>query len=236
MLSLSPRFDLFRFAFPKDFLPTEIEDKYQTILNRTPGVFSIPIDYLNESIQGITFPGLSDLNIQQVQHSSNSISTTEYSQKSLRSKKINVEPKTDITYISSSNPLNNMDKQFKVTFRMNQGMYNYFMMYETIFYKLCKPINYGPQDVLYIELLDEEGVVRSKIKFIDVHIDGIDGLDFTYNKLTRDLFTFDVIFKFNNVDFEFIDAQPIYMDEEKILNEENYNKLLKEWEERKKST
>ena len=197
MLSLSPRFDLFRFAFPKEFLPREIEDKYQTLLNRTPGVLSNPIDYLNESIQGISFPGISDINIQQQQHSSNSI-------KKIHGKS-NVEPKTDITYISSSNPLDKIEKQFKVTFRLNQGFYNYFMLYETIFHKICKPINKDPERMLYIELLDEEGVIRSRIKFIDVHIDGIDGLDFNFNKLDRETGTFDVNFKFNNIDFEFIE-------------------------------
>lgn len=197
MLSLSPRYDLFKFAFPKDFLPKNIESKYLEILNKNPGVITTPIDYLNESIQGINIPGISDVNIQQVQHSSNSISRN--------SNRFNVEPKTDITYTSPSNPLDKIEKQFKVTFRMNQGLYNYFMLYETIFYRICKPLDYGPDRVLYIELLNEDGVITSRIIFYDVYIDGIDGLDFNFNKLERDAGTFDVTFKFNNIDFEFID-------------------------------
>lgn len=199
MLSLSPRYDLFRFAFPKDFLPKDIESKYQSILDKNPGVIASPIDYLNESIQGINFPGISDINIQQTQHSSNSIERS--------NNKFNVEPKTDITYTTPSNPLDKIDKQFKVTFRMNQGMYNYFMLYETIFYRICKPLDYGPDKVLYIELLDEEGVITSRIVFYDVYIDGIEGLDFNFNKLDRDAGTFDVNFKFNNIDFEFVDFE-----------------------------
>lgn len=199
MLSLSPRYDLFRFAFPKDFLPKDIESKYQTILDKNPGVIASPIDYLNESIQGINFPGISDINIQQIQHSSNSIERS--------NNRFNVEPKTDITYTTSSNPLDKIDKQFKVTFRMNQGLYNYFMLYETIFYRICKPLDYGPDKVLYIELLDEDGVITSRIVFYDVYIDGIDGLDFNFNKLDRDAGTFDVNFKFNNIDFEFVNFE-----------------------------
>ena len=197
MLSLSPRYDLFKFAFPKDFLPKNIESKFLEILNKNPGVITTPIDYLNESIQGINIPGISDVNIQQVQHSSNSISRN--------SNRFNVEPKTDITYTTPSNPLDKIEKQFKVTFRMNQGLYNYFMLYETIFYRICKPLDYGPDRVLYIELLNEDGVITSRIIFYDVYIDGIDGLDFNFNKLERDAGTFDVTFKFNNIDFEFID-------------------------------
>ena len=55
-LSLSPRFDLFKFKLPKDFLADQVTEKYQIILNETPGVITKPIDYLNESIQGISFP------------------------------------------------------------------------------------------------------------------------------------------------------------------------------------
>ena len=196
MLSLSPRYDLFRFSFPKDFLPEEIEAKYQKLLNKNQAVLTTPIDYLNESIQGINFPGISDILIQQQQHSSNDI------KRGLG--KINVEPKTDITYQSTTNPLDKINKEFKVTFRYNQGLYNYFMMYETIFHQVCKPIDRGHQPVLYIELLSETGTITSRIIFKDVLIDGIDGLEFNFNKIEREAGTFDVTFKFNNIDFEFI--------------------------------
>lgn len=197
MLSLSPRYDLFKFSLPKDFLPKEVEEKYQKLLNKNQAVLTTPIDYLNESIQGINFPGISDILIQQQQHSSNNI------KRGLG--KINVEPKTDITYQTTSNPLDKITKEFKVTFRFNQGLYNYFMLYETIFYQICKPIDRGHIPVLYIELLGESGVITSRILFKDVLIDGIDGLEFNFNKTERDSGTFDVMFKFNNIDFEFID-------------------------------
>lgn len=196
MLSLSPRYDLFKFQFPRDFLPKEVEEKYIKIINKEPGVITSCIDYLNESIQGTNLPGVSDVNISQVQHSSNIIERT--------SKRLNVEPKTDIIHTSSSNPLDKINKEFKVTLRMNQGLYNYFMLYETLFHYICKPILRDEEPVLYIELMDEDGVVRSRIKYIDCHMDGIDGLDFTFNKTERDSGTFDITFKFNNIDFEFL--------------------------------
>lgn len=199
MLSLSPRWDLFRFSFPKDFIPENISKKYENILSKNAGVIVTPIDYLNESIQSISIPGISDVNIQQAQHSSNTINRSNVPRK----KVINVEPKTDITYTSTSNPLDKIEKSFKVSFRMNQGLYNYFMVYEIIFYRICKPLDYGPDKVLYIELLDETGKICGRIKFFDVYIDGIDGLEFDYSKLDREHNSFDVTFKFNNIDFEF---------------------------------
>lgn len=197
MLSLSPRFDLFKFTFPKDFLPGEVEKKYAEIINREPGIVTTPIDYLNESIQSINIPGISELLITQSQHESNR------SKPKLRH--INTEPKHDINYLSSGNPLDKLGKEFKVTFRMNQGLFNYFMIYETIFHRYAKPENIRAYDpVFLIDILNEDGTIVSRIKLMDVYIDGIDGLEFNFNKVEREVNTFDVNFKFNNIDFVFI--------------------------------
>lgn len=197
MLSLSPRFDLFRFVLPKDFLPKKVEEKYQAILNREPGVVVTPIDYLNESIQTINIPGISDLVITQQQHDTNSTRP--------RLRKMNVEPKQDVNYLSSGNPLDKLGKEFKVTFRMNQGLYNYFMIYETIFHRYAKPEDVRPYDpVFLIDILNEDGTTISRIKLKDLYIDGIDGLDFNYNKVERDTNTFDLTFRYNNIDFVFV--------------------------------
>ena len=196
MLSLSPRYDLFRFELPKTFLPKEVSDKYQKILNKNAGVLTTPIDYLNESIKGINIPGISDLVTEQQQHSHNSINGLG---------RINVEPGRSNSYKATGNPLDKIDKEITITFRFNQGFYNYFMLYETIFYKYCKPTNIPNEDVLYIELLSETGKINARIKFIDCVLNGIDGLDFDYSKIERDSGTFNLMFKFNNIDFEFVD-------------------------------
>lgn len=198
MLSLSPRYDLFKFSLPKDFLPKEVEEKYQGLLAKNAGVLTTPIDYLNESIQSINFPGISDIIVTQVQHSSNDIKRT--------LGKLNVEPKREQIYSTTANPLDKIEQSFKVTFRMNQGLYNYFMLYETTFHQICKPQEHKHQPVFFIELMDEDGVVTSRIIFKNVLIDGIEGLEFSFNKVERESGTFDVTFKFSNIDFEFIEV------------------------------
>ena len=202
MLSLSPRMDLFRFVLPKDFLPAEVEEKYYKLFQQNAGVITTPIDYLNESIMGVSFPGISDINIVQDQHGSNSIKESNLGK---GMGKINVEPKHEIVYTTPDNPLEKIEKEFKVTFRQNQGLYNYFMLYETIFYKICKPHLYPPVDKLYIDILNEEGLSIARIVFADCHIDGIEGLEFDYTKLEREVGSFQVTFKFNNIDFELMD-------------------------------
>ena len=197
MLSLSPRYDLVRFSFPKTFLPKEIEEKYTAILNKENATLTTAIDYLNESIQSVTMPGISELTIQQVQHGSNGINTN------LPIKKLNVEPAHEMTYIAPGNPLEKIEKEFKVTFRANQGLINYFMLYETAFYLICKGTGGDCEPVLYIDLMDEKGTVISRVKYMDVHMDGLEGREFNYTKVERESDTFEVTFKFNNIDFEY---------------------------------
>lgn len=196
MISLSPRYDLFRIALPKSFLPQEIIEKYSKIIQRDPNVFTTPIDYLNESIQGVTIPGLSELTIEQTQHSNNSIERIK--------NKINVEPSLQIVYKSADNPLAKLEREFSITFRKNQGLYNYFMLYETAFYQFCKPLDKSIDRTIYVELLGEKGEVISFVLFKDCYIDGMEGLEFGYNKTERDSGTFSVRFKFNNIDFDYV--------------------------------
>ena len=209
-LSLSPRYDLFRFNLPKDFLPKEIEEKYMKVLNQNPGVLTTPIDYLNESIQSFHLPGFTGLTMEQTHHEHNTgiVPRSAGSDGLGGLGRIRVEPQHQVVYKSAGNPLDKLEKEFKVTFRMNQGLYNYFMLYETIFHYFLKDIDRPSDPVLYIEVLDETGAKTGRVNLIDCHIDGIDGLDGTFNKTNRDTGTFDILFKFNNIKIEFTPAIP----------------------------
>lgn len=202
MLSLSPRYDLFRFCLPKDFMPNEVSEKYQQYINKEPGVLTRAIDYLNESIKGITFPGISDVNITQPQHSTNSITRQNKTGKNLG--RINIEPKQDNTYVGAANPLDKIERKITVTFRMNQGLMNYFMLYETLFHRICKPYLYAEGDEFSIDVLNGQGVVVSKILLHQVYMDGMQQLDFSFDKIDRQSDTFTVDFVFNNLDMEFM--------------------------------
>lgn len=204
MLSLSPRFDLFVFKIPKDYIPQEILDKYTKVITKQAGVFFESIDYLNESIQGVTFPGMSDLIMEQPQVSTNSIIRTVPT----IGGKINREPAhTNSTY-TGANPIDKIKREMTVTFRQNQGLYNYFMLYETIFYRYCKPELYqNKSEQFVIELLDRTGRITSKIILDQPEISGIDDLDFSYSKIERQEDTFQITFTFNNIDFDIVPQQ-----------------------------
>jgi hypothetical protein len=205
MLSLSPRLDLFVFKFPKDFLPKEIEEKYTKILNREKSVIRTAIDYLNESIQGVSFPGITDLLTEQTQYSPEH-PENKNKQEGLHGKRISIEPSRSNVSYSPKNILSQIGGEFTVTLRKNQGLYNYFMLYETIFYKVLK--EYAnvtkPDDLFEIDILDSTGRVIGRVKLFQPRIDGIDGLEFSYNKLERQVETFDLKFRFNNIDFDIL--------------------------------
>lgn len=201
MLSLSPRFDLFRFVLPNDFLPQDIKDRYSGLF-KDPGVLVSPIDYLNESIKGITIPGMSDVNIKQNQHSYNTINTNLARRGGLG--RLNIEPNHENNYVSPTNPLASISPEFKVTFRLNQGMYNYFMLYETLFRQISKPDPYRYNDFV-IDILSEEGTIIAQVYLYQCLINGIDGLDFSYDKVDRQADTFDVTWVYNNINMKLLE-------------------------------
>ena len=203
-LSLSPRLDLFSFKFPKDFLPDEINEKYAKILNKEKNVIISPIDYLNESIQGVTMPGLQNLLVEQQQHSPLHPANI-HPQKGLAGARVSIEPERVNQTYSPANILSQIGGELKVTFRRNQGLYNYLMLYETAFYKCLKQYASNDGDrVFVLNILDETGLIIGRIQFFDPRIDNIDGIEFSYNKLDRQPDTFDIAFKYNNIDFDLV--------------------------------
>lgn len=197
MLSLSPRYDQFRLLFPKEFLPPEVTSKWQAKINKDAAVITTPIDYLNESIRGISFPGISDLTITQQQHSTNPINRG--------MGRINVEPNQSNTTYTTDNPLSKIQREITVRFRMNQGLYNYWMLYETIFYRVCKHELYADGTDLEIYILDENGTRVVRVLLQQCHISGIDGLEFGFDKTERQTDEFNLTLIFNNIDLELLD-------------------------------
>lgn len=197
MLSLTPRYDLFKFEFPRDWFPDELLEKYAEVLRKNQAVITDPLDYINESIQGATLPGISDLTIVQQQTSTND--------HKLGRMRYNREPFHENSYKTPDNPLAHIEKEFRVTMRQNQGLYNYFMMYETIFWHICKPQMFDRgEDVFKLHILDDKGVINADILLYQPLVTGIDGLEFTYSKVERSTETFNIAFNFNNINFELI--------------------------------
>lgn len=200
-LSLAPRFDQFRFMIPKEYIPQEVRDKYDEILSKNPSVFMNSMDYLNESIKGISLPAIENLIVEQQQVSHNSIK-----EDGQLKGRINIEPVHPNVTLSSDNILAKIGNTFTVTFRQNQGLYNYFMLYESIFHRFVKPELYRQDktEIFDVIFLDENSVPVSRMMLYQPEFNGISGLEFSYDKVERQSDTFDVTFTFNNINFDFI--------------------------------
>ena len=199
-LSLAPRFDQFRFMIPKEYIPEAVREKYDRMLAKNPSPFMSSMDYLNESIKGISLPAIENLITEQPQISRNS--NTENGR--LRGR-INIEPAHTNVTLSSENILSKINNTFTVTFRQNQGLYNYFMIYESIFHRYMKPELYRQNETELFDIifLDEESIPVSRMMLYQPEFNGISGLDFSYDKVERQTDTFEVVFTFNDIDFDF---------------------------------
>lgn len=189
MISLSPRYDLFRLLLPLEFIPQELREKYDRLLSEKPRVITRAIDLLNESIQGISMPGISDLVVDQPQTSRNRLG--------------HIEPKHDNSSVTVDNPLSKIGKEVTITFRLDAGFINYYLLYETIFHRVCKPENYKDGTDIYYDILTEVGEPICRVYLYQCHIDALEGLEFSTDKVSRESNTFSMTLKFNNIDIEF---------------------------------
>lgn len=164
-------------------------------------LFGTPVDYINESIIGVTIPGISDLTVTQPQISHNDVKDHGYGLG-----KIRIEPRREHTYESTENILTKIENNFTVKMRKNQGLYNYFMMYETIMHHYDKRSEYERDtlDNFVIDILDERGSITTKIIMHQPVVSSIEGMEFSYNKIERQGEEFNVSFIYNNIDFDFL--------------------------------
>jgi hypothetical protein len=121
------------------------------------------------------------------------------------------EPVHENNYFSAENILTKIEKEFTVTFRRNSGLYNYFLLYETIMWKYDKRStsekSTGNNDLFIVDILDDTGSITAKVTLKQPIPTGIEGLDFSYDKMDRQNENFTVSFSFNNIDYEFLPGQ-----------------------------
>lgn len=195
MLSLTPRFSGFHLAIPQGFIPDEVIEKWDPIILQDPSVTVSTLDYINESIIAIKLPGIGDSLINQPQHGHNNILPHKHPS-------INVEPNHNNSYYTTANPLSLIDTTVEVSFRLGSGLYNYYVMYETLFSYICKRHNLTPdKDTFNITFTSPHSHTSSRLTLYQVKMTSISGLDFSYEEGGINSQSFIVSFNFNNLDF-----------------------------------
>lgn len=103
---LNARNNQFVFRLPKGFLSQQLEEKYSFYLKRLPTPFGSMLDYLNHTIQSVTFPQVSADEVEQT---------------------LDKRPQ----YWRQSWDLERViTKEFTVTFKTADGFLNYWVLFE----------------------------------------------------------------------------------------------------------
>lgn len=206
MFSLKGRQDGFRLLLPQEFICEEINDKYAKILQNQKSFFTKPIDFLNETIQSVQVLGFSDGTVNQPQPG---IGHPLIDPNRVKQNKF-LHTATDFTYRSEVNPLQLIDKTLNITFRHTLGFLNYFLLFENFWYLYSRDKQYKDISFTFnIDIINQNGQVYSKIVLYDPIIHGIDMLDLNYTKPVADSQTFTVIFKYSNIDYQFISTNDL---------------------------
>lgn len=195
MLSLKPRPDLFKFNFPRDMFPAGILEKYDARVQSGQSALRGSLDWLNESVKGISLPGLQIPLNEQESSARNMLMPRSQRQ-------TDVEAATAFQWATPSNPLSCIERQFNVTMRLNNGLLNYYMLYETAFHYLCRDTGRTHIDRFHIDVLGEDFRVESRVVLSDLVFTSIDGLEMTFDQTERESRTFTVGFAWSNIDFD----------------------------------
>lgn len=188
-MRLSSQASQFVFNLPQGFLPAEIIETYQPILEKNFVPYENVIDYLNSTIIGVNFPGLS------IKLPTNRVE--------VRGKKRYLPPATNIQDIITTNELT-------VTMRSVDADLNYWVMFD-ILMKHYMTNEYTFVDPIQISCLDMHRDEIYVITFSEVIFRELSSNDFKYNAQKVAPKEFTLTFHFNFYDIEFM------LDKRKVL-------------------
>lgn len=176
---ISARNNQFKFSFPRNFIPSDIADKYKSYFRKIPGsLIKEPIDFLNYGIQSINLPGPSFTPVEQ-----------------------NDNPGS-IRNFRSSLPMTELfDRSMTVTMQAFDGWINYWMSVEIFKYYYTNSIRkqqYIPEGV-GIQMLDSDGYNLVTIQLKDIIMTGVSSLDLNFSSNTIEFQTFDITFIYNDL-------------------------------------
>ena len=187
-MRLNSQASQFVFNLPSDFIPQEIINTYQPILEKNWIQYGNVLDYLNSTIKTVSFPGLS-------------ITTPE--QKLVRGKVRAYKPATNVQDIVTSH-------EFTVTFRSVDADLNYWLAYDIFTKHYLDVVN------LYINpfIITATDIWRDaiyRIQFREIIAMSLGEINFDYSAQKTNAKEFTITFKFNFVDIEFL------LNESKVL-------------------
>jgi hypothetical protein len=180
-LRLSSQSSQFIFNLPSDFLPPEIVNTYQPILEKNWVQYENVIDYINSTIKSVNFPGLNFEMPQQIL---------------VRGKQRNFKPSKNVQDIITTRDLT-------VTFRSVDSDLNYWLMFDIInkHYLDVENAFVNPFTITCVDIHRDAIYV---IKFYEIIIKSLQDNNFNYSQQKVNVKDFTMTFNFNFYDIEFL--------------------------------
>ena len=204
MFTLKGKQDSFRCILPKEFLADEILEKYTRILQKAHSFYTTPIDFINETIQGVDVLGITEAAVLQQQTGRGNYATNP---STIEANKF-LHTATDFAYRSEVNPIQLIDKTLRLKFRHTLGFVNYFLLFENFFYMYQRDYKYANMpEYIPIYLFDENMTAYAKIMLYQPIVSGLDMLTFDYTQPISQSQTFNMELKYSNIDFDFIEQE-----------------------------
>lgn len=180
-MRLSSQSNQFIFNLPQSFLKPEIIQTYQPILEKNWVQYENVIDYINSTIKGVNFPGISFELVKRIE---------------VRGKERLLKPAKNIQDITTSHDLT-------VTFRSVDSDLNYWLMFDIISKHYLDTDN-AFLDPFTITCVDIHRDAIYVIRFYELILKGLSENNFNYSQQKVNAKEFTATFHFNFYDIEFL--------------------------------
>lgn len=195
-MNLTSLSNQFHFNLPLDFIPNNYEERYMKLLGDKRKLYSTVLDYLNSTIQSVSYPAI---NFPLVSNPQN-----------LHRKKIN--------WKTVGNIYDLFEDTITVTLLNVDSNLNYIIMQDILmnhYLNVNKPYDAS----LIITVIDQNRNALYHFQFRDVIWTGISGNDFGFNDNTVQTKNFTMTFAYNFIDYEYV------ADKIDIISGNSYNLL-----------
>ena len=181
---LNSKNNQFVFRFPKGFIYKDIEEKYNFYLKRLPTPFENILDYVNHTIQSVTFPSV---NVDQVEQW---VGRKTYADETRVTKNPQI-------YRQSVDLERAVPKEFTVSMKTADAYLNYWVLYENFrkYLNITNTEEYLPD--MNLMYLDREGYQMLTVDFKQPLITGISEVEMNYSSTAMEFSTFSLNFKYN---------------------------------------
>jgi hypothetical protein len=180
-MRLSSQASQFIFNLPQAFLKPEIIDTYTPILEKNWVQYENVIDYLNSTIKGVNFPGISFDLVKRIE---------------VRGKERYLKPAKNIQDIPTTHDLT-------VTFRSVDSDLNYWLMFDIISKHYLDTDN-AFLEPFTISCVDIHRDAIYVIRFYEIILKSLSDNTFNYSQQKVNAKEFTITFHFNFYDIEFL--------------------------------